>query len=64
MIQAIRKSKVFDNPLTVTELTSFKGQPLNTSLLNVFDLGESRRKGDILNVMRYNSFTKAYESKQ
>ena len=64
MRTAIRKNGLLENPLDVTSLKSFGGDNLDSSLKNVFESSENRRKNDILNVMRYNSFNSAFDIKK
>ena len=47
-----------DTPLSFTDV------PLNPELGDVFNYCENRRKNDILNVIRFNSFDAAFDSKR
>ena len=64
MRTAIRESEVLEYPLFSDAPLSYTDVPLNPELGDVFNYCENRRKNDILNVIRFNSFDAAFDSKR
>ena len=60
---SLRNSGYFVDESDNGELKSIEGDDLNRALLDIFKVSREKRDADILNVIRYNDFSKGYNSK-
>ena len=64
MRTAIPKSELLEYPLFSEAVKSYDGKMLNPAMISYFENSEKRRQSDILNVIRFNNFNSAYDSKK